>query len=89
MPEPYALEYSEKAVKIIKKLDKAIAVPILEKLQRLASNADEVKHLALTGNLSGLYKLRVGDYRVLYSLNREERIITVENVGHRKEIYDE
>lgn len=89
MPEAYALEYSEKAVKIIKKLDKTIAVPILEKLERLASNVDEVKHLALTGNLSGLYKLRVGDYRVLYSLNREERIITVENLGHRKEVYDE
>ncbi|MBZ0321106.1 MAG: hypothetical protein K8L91_32125 [Anaerolineae bacterium] len=46
MPEAYALEYSEKAVRIIKKLDKTIAIPILEKLERLASNADEVKHLA-------------------------------------------
>ncbi|MCQ3931765.1 MAG: type II toxin-antitoxin system mRNA interferase toxin, RelE/StbE family [Chloroflexi bacterium] len=89
MPEAYALEYSEKAVRIIKKLDKSVAIPILEKLEYLASNADEVKHLALKGNLSGLYKLRVGDYRVLYSLNHEERIITVENVGHRKEVYGE
>ncbi|MBZ0321105.1 MAG: hypothetical protein K8L91_32120 [Anaerolineae bacterium] len=31
----------------------------------------------------------MGDYRVLYSLNREERVITVENLGHRKEVYDE
>ena len=37
--------------------------------------------------LKGLFKLRVGSYRVFYSFDREERIITVHLMGHRREIY--
>ena len=37
--------------------------------------------------LKGLFKLRVGSYRVFYSFDREERIITVHLIGHRREIY--
>ena len=37
--------------------------------------------------LSSLFKLRVGDYRVLYSFNDETEIITIHRLGHRREIY--
>jgi len=42
----------------------------------------------LSGNLSGLYRYRIGDYRVLYQLVREEIIIDVVAVGHRKDVYE-
>ncbi|WP_230400971.1 type II toxin-antitoxin system RelE/ParE family toxin [Microcystis aeruginosa] len=42
--------------------------------------------LPLTREWSGFYKLRVGDYRVIYEFDRESRIII--RVGHRSEVYD-
>ncbi|MDB9433414.1 type II toxin-antitoxin system RelE family toxin [Microcystis aeruginosa] len=43
--------------------------------------------LPLTREWSGFYKLRVGDYRVIYEFDRESRIIII-RVGHRSEVYD-
>ena len=37
-------------------------------------------------NIDG-YRLRVGDYRVLYTVNEKERILEVYAIGHRKDIY--
>ncbi len=42
---------------------------------------------ALTGDLEGLFKLRVGDHRVVYELLHEERSIIIHMIGHRREIY--
>ncbi|MDX2229831.1 MAG: type II toxin-antitoxin system RelE/ParE family toxin [Leptolyngbyaceae cyanobacterium bins.349] len=42
----------------------------------------------LSNNLSGFFKLRVGDYRVVYEFSRPEQTITVDRVGHRSNIYD-
>ncbi|MBO3840744.1 MAG: type II toxin-antitoxin system RelE/ParE family toxin, partial [Candidatus Brockarchaeota archaeon] len=36
---------------------------------------------------SGLWRIRVGDYRVIYSINEEEKHIILIDVGHRKKIY--
>jgi mRNA-degrading endonuclease RelE of RelBE toxin-antitoxin system len=37
---------------------------------------------------NGFYKLRVGDYRVVYEFDQAIRVITVDRVGHRSEIYE-
>lgn len=41
----------------------------------------------MTGHLAGFFKLRVGDYRVIYDFNTDEKIITIDRIGHRREIY--
>jgi len=41
----------------------------------------------LTGNLAGYYKLRVGDYRVIYDFISEEKVLIIYKIGHRSEIY--
>ena len=53
----------------------------------LAENVDLVNHRALTGRWDGFYRLRAGDYRALYTIDRENRRIVVELVGHRSEVY--
>jgi mRNA interferase RelE/StbE len=45
-------------------------------------------HQTLTGQLAGFYKLRIGDYRVIYRLEHDERLVIVEAVGHRRDIYE-
>jgi len=41
----------------------------------------------LKGSLVGLYKFRVGDYRVFYELLRTERILLIHAIGHRRDVY--
>jgi mRNA interferase RelE/StbE len=43
----------------------------------------------LGGRLSGLYRYRIGDYRVIYQVIRDEIIIDVVRIGHRKDVYEE
>jgi mRNA interferase RelE/StbE len=42
----------------------------------------------LRRDLKGLMKLRVGDYRVIYSIERKQVVVYVVKIGHRKEVYD-
>ena len=43
-------------------------------------NFDDIRHQGLSSNLSGLFKLRIGDYRVIYSF--DDDFITIHQVGH-------
>ena len=59
----------------------AIAIPRMSRGSAGAADA------ALTGDLAGLHKLRVGDYRVVYEVLHSEQTIIVHLVGHRRDIY--
>jgi len=60
---------------------------LLKKLNWLVENFDNVTPIKLTANLSDFFKLRVGDYRIIYTFNNHLKIITVHKIGHRREIY--
>jgi mRNA interferase RelE/StbE len=62
---------------------------VLKRLRWLAENFDSIKAESLTGPFSGLQKLRVGDYRVVYQADREKKVLRVRLVGHRREICDQ
>jgi mRNA interferase RelE/StbE len=68
-------------------LDKPIAQRILNKLRWLAEHFDALTPEPLTGEWKGLFKLRIGDYRALYTFNRTEQKLTVHLVKHRREVY--
>jgi Cytotoxic translational repressor of toxin-antitoxin stability system len=81
--------YETKAIKDLKAIEpKArdrIVVKIVQYASSPASQANNVKHL--TG--SPFYRLRVGDYRVIFSLDGEvATVMTVIRVRHRREAYD-
>ncbi|MBK9008288.1 MAG: type II toxin-antitoxin system RelE/ParE family toxin [Anaerolineae bacterium] len=48
---------------------------------------DQTTHHPLTGTLKGIFKLRAGDYRALYTFDGKEQTITVHMVKHRREVY--
>ncbi|TKB55825.1 MAG: type II toxin-antitoxin system RelE/ParE family toxin [Nitrospira sp.] len=75
------------ATKELAKLDKSVARRIIERVNWLAENLTSVHLKALTGEFEGLFKLRVGDYRVVYELIHNEQAIIVHVIGHRREIY--
>lgn len=89
MSDPYKIVLTKSALKNFERIDRAQAQKVRAKIQWLAENADELDHEALTGNLAGSFKLRFGDYRVIYVLDKEARTIEVSGVGRRRDVYDE
>jgi mRNA-degrading endonuclease RelE of RelBE toxin-antitoxin system len=75
--------WSKNAFCALKKLDKPVRMRILEKVNSL--QFEFVIPSPLVGEFKGLYKLYVGDWRVLYAF--EDDSILIHKVGHRSSIY--
>jgi mRNA interferase RelE/StbE len=84
----YTVKYQPQAVSDLKKLDRQTQKRIIAKITWLAENFEQIIPQSLTENWSSFYKLRVGDYRVIYSIDRQIEVLWIEKIGHRKEIYD-
>ena len=83
----YRVEILPDAEEKLDSLDKPLAERILGKLEWLAANIEALRLKPLHGTLDGFFKLRIGDYRVVYSLDWEARLITVHLTGSREDIY--
>jgi len=85
----YALKFLEKARDDLKKIDKAHQIIIKEKLLILAKDPRVLKNniKKLKGTKESYYRLRVGNYRVIFKKEEERLIIIVVRIGHRKEVY--
>lgn len=68
-------------------LDKSVGQRVARRIRWLADNVEAINPIALKGDLAGLYKLRVGDYRVIYEILHSEEMLVVHMIGHRREIY--
>ncbi len=84
----YSVEYEPEALADLEKLTKTVCERIVNKINWLAENFDQITPQTLAAELSGFFKLRVGDYRVIYEFDPEKRIIFIDRIGHRKEIYN-
>ena len=83
----YELRLLESATRDLQKLDANIARRILARLRWLTENFDNIRPESLTGDMAGLFKQRIGDYRVIYEVLHEERALVVHMIGHRREVY--
>lgn len=79
------IEWAEDAIKDLEKLDRAVAQRVLNKINWLASNFERIIPEPLTGEFKGTFKLRIGDWRVVYTL--EGQTLVIQFIGHRREIY--
>jgi mRNA interferase RelE/StbE len=83
----YTIRLLKSASRGLEQLDKTVATRVVRRLRWLAENLDSIRPESLKGQLRGLYKLREGDYRIAYEILRDERVIIVHLIGHRREIY--
>lgn len=83
----YRVHLLDAASKDLARLDKPVARRIVERVRWLAENLGDATLEALTGDFDGLFKLRIGDYRVVYELIHDEQLIMIHAIGHRCEIY--
>lgn len=85
MRKKYELLFTREFLRRLRKLDRQVQVRILRDLRVLEDNPFCGKRLL--GRLSGLFSLRVGDFRIIYSVSGDRVIIRT--VGHRREVYGE
>jgi mRNA interferase RelE/StbE len=80
----YDVKWTETSLGQLKKLDKATAKRIIDKVEKISKNPFKfVKKL----KEFDLFRLRVGDYRVIMNVEKKKMIIFVLEVGHRRVIY--
>ena len=85
----YLVEFRREAERDISRLDKVIAQRVLTRIKWLAEHIEDIQLEALQGKRwKGLFKLRVGDYRVLFAVYQNRNLLSVHFVGHRREIYE-
>ncbi len=81
----YHVLLSEDAKRTLLKLDKAVAGRIVKKLE--SAKEDPLPYLKRLEGVP-LFSLRVGDYRLIISVDFEKKAVLVIRVGHRKKVYD-
>jgi len=82
----YELLIERRAEKDLKKLEASLFTVVVEKIKSLSENP----HLAGSRKLSGFqndWRIRIGDYRVLYEIDNKARTIKIMRVKHRREVY--
>ena len=86
----WKIDYSERALKSLKKMDKQSAIRILDFLEKRIALLEEPRTSGkpLKGELGFFWRYRVGNYRVLCEIQDEKLVILAALIGHRKEIYD-
>lgn len=82
----YAVEFKPSAARQFRRLDRPIQVRISSAIDALAQNPRPSGVEKLRSE-EELFRIRVGDYRVVYQIADERLFVLIVRVGHRKEIY--
>jgi mRNA interferase RelE/StbE len=90
MNQKISVIYSRDAYKDLMQLGKVTARRIVLKIEDNAKQSDPLARAkALTGNLAGRYRYRVGDYRVIFSIDKAGHVLILKVllIKHRKDVY--
>lgn len=84
----YSVEFASEATAALEKLTKTIKRQVSDKIDWLAENFEQITPQPLSSELSGYFKLRAGDYRVIYEFDTQAKVIFIDKIGHRSQVYD-
>lgn len=86
--ESYAIAIKPSAQKELLGLAKDIAAKVVVAIDKLSQNPRPIGVKKLKGSKEhDFYRIRVTDYRIIYTIGEEVRIIEILKIGHRKEVY--
>ncbi len=85
----WTVSFEPRALGELKKLDRTVQRRVVSLLQNRVAGDHDPRELgkALTGEKMGLWRYRVGNYRIVCRINDETREVLIVRIGHRKEIY--
>ena len=82
----YSVEFRPAVLKSLKRLPKKDLRRIRKRIDELAENLPDTVTTKIKGNNS-FYKIRSGDYRIIYEIHDDRLVILVLKIGHRKDVY--
>jgi mRNA interferase RelE/StbE len=85
----WKIEFERAAQKELDKLDKSVARRILKFLYQPVGKLDDPRKIgeSLQGTLEQFWRYRIGDYRIICSLEHTRLVVLVLRIGHRREVY--
>lgn len=81
------LDFTFEAEEDLQRLDSSVKERVIDKIEWLGENFDVIKPLPLGYEWQGFFKLRVGDWRVVYDIDYSEKKITIHRIDRRDKIY--
>ncbi len=87
----WKVEFDNRARKELRKLDKQAQDRILKWLRETLATEEDPRRTgkSLKGRMKGLWRYRVGDYRIISQIQDENILILVVRIGHRRDIYED
>ena len=82
----YKIEWKRSAERELKVIDKRYIPRILQAIESLTENPYPLHHRKLLG-VESSYRIRIGDYRVIYQVDIEDKRVVIYHVRHRREAY--
>ena len=82
---PFSVRIKASAAKELAAIDPANRRRLVTAIDALAT--DPLRGQALKGGMTGLRRIRVGDFRVVYEARQTELVVLVVRIGHRREVY--
>jgi mRNA interferase RelE/StbE len=82
----YRIELTRDALRALAKLDKPVRRRIQGAIDKLAGDPRPAGMIAMRG-APGAFRIRVGDYRIIYALHDDHLLIVVIDIGHRRDVY--
>ncbi len=82
----FRVEYAKSVAKDLKSLPKSLRARALDVAENILAVAP-FQGKPLSGPYKGLYRFRVGEYRIVYSIEKERLVVFVLRIRHRKDVY--
>lgn len=84
----YKVVLSKSAEKALNKYSEPLLSRLLKAVRKLESDPHPHGCKKLQGSSETLWRIRIGDYRIIYSVDNKVHIIDIREVGHRRDIYE-
>lgn len=84
---PYAVVIEDRAAQELADLPRQDQRRVLRKIEGLVENPMPPGCVAMHGASKGMFRIRIGDYRVIYNVIRNKLTVLVVKVGHRRDVY--
>jgi len=83
----FTIEYSNQALKFFKRIDKSLSERILKHIEELSRNPFPQGVRSIEGYKEKTYRIRVGNYRILYEVDQEKGLVGIVKIDHRGQVY--
>ena len=83
----YQVIFTRKAAKDIRQLNKPDIARIVEKAESLGDDPHPPGSKKLSGIQKEFWRIRIGQYRIIYCVEEEVKVVNITKVGHRKDVY--